>query len=44
MVDLKELSKKYHYDLAAKALELELLREHKFVEDVGEILVEAAEI
>ena len=44
MVDLKEASERFHSDISTTALELDLLKEHKFVEDVGEILVDAGEL
>jgi len=44
MGDLKEASERFHSDISTAALELDLLKEHKFVEDVGEILVDAVEL
>jgi len=44
MGDLKEASERFHSDISTTALELDLLKDHKFVEDVGEILVEAGEL
>ncbi len=44
MADLSDAYKRFHSEIATGALELELLREHKFVENVGEILVEAGEL
>lgn len=44
MGDLKEASERFHSDISTTALELDLLKEHKFVEDVGEILVDAGEL
>jgi hypothetical protein len=44
MGDLQEASERFHSDISTTALELDLLKDHKFVEDVGEILVEAGEL
>lgn len=44
MVDLAEVSERFHSDIATAALELDLLKEHHFVEEVGEILVDAGEL
>ena len=44
MTDLSSAYKRFHSEIATTALELQLLREHKFVENVGEILVEAGEL
>jgi len=44
MGDLQEALERFHSDISATALELDLLKEHKFIEDVGEILVEAGEL
>jgi hypothetical protein len=43
MSNLKLDSEKFHQEIRAKALELDLLTEHQFVEEVGEILVAADE-
>jgi len=40
----KESYQSFHSDIATTSLELDMLREHKFVEDIGEMLVEAGEI
>jgi len=40
----KESYQRFHSDIATTSLELDMLREHKFVEDIGEMLVEAGEI
>ena len=44
LADLSEAYQRFHSDIATTALGLDMLREHKFVEDVGEILVEAGEL
>ena len=44
MGDLKEASERFHSDISTTALELDLLKEHKFIEDVGEMLVDAGEL
>lgn len=44
MADLSEDYQRFHSDIATTALGLDMLREHKFVEDVGEMLVEAGEL
>ena len=44
MSDLSEVYTRFHSDVAATALGLDMLREHKFVEDVGEVLVESGEL
>lgn len=44
MGDLQESSERFHSDISTTALELDLLKDHKFVEDVGEILLEAGEL
>ncbi len=44
MEDLSAASERFHSEVAAKSLELDLLREHQFVDDVGEVLVEAGEM
>lgn len=44
MVDLAEASERFHSDIATAALELDLLKEHHFVDEVGEILVDAGEL
>lgn len=44
LADIAEAYRRFHSDVATTALGLDLLREHKFVEDVGEILVEAGEL
>lgn len=42
--DLQEASARFHSDIATASLELEQLREHRFVEEVGELLVDAGEL
>lgn len=44
MTDLSDAYRRFHSDIATTALELQLLREHRFVENVGEMLVEAGEL
>jgi hypothetical protein len=44
MDNLADAIQVFHEELAAKALSLEMLREHVFVEDVSEILAEAPEL
>lgn len=44
MSKIEEGLKRFHSDIGSKSLASELLKEHQFVEDVGEILVEAGEI
>ena len=42
--NLSEATERFHSDIATESLGLELLKEHRFVEIVGEILVEAGEM
>jgi hypothetical protein len=44
MDNLSELTTLFHQDIAAKALALSMLREDVFIEDIGELLVEAGEM
>ncbi len=44
LADISEAYQHLHSEIATGALGLDMLREHKFVEDVGEILVEAGEL
>lgn len=44
MIDISEACERFHSDIATTALELDMLREHKFIEEVGEILVESGEL
>lgn len=44
MDNIGELTESFHQNIAAKALSLDMLREHVFVEELGEILVEAGEM
>lgn len=44
MSKIEERSGRFHSDISSRSLVLGLLKEHQFVEDVGEILVEAGEI
>lgn len=44
MDNIKEAMERFNAEIATKSLELEMLREHCFVEDLGEILIEAGEI
>ncbi len=43
-MDFKEASERFHADIATSSLELDLLKEHRFVEEMSEILVEAGEM
>ncbi|WP_407355287.1 AIPR family protein [Methanolobus sp. WCC5] len=43
-MNLQEASERFHSDIATASLELDLLKEHRFVEEMSEILVEAGEI
>jgi hypothetical protein len=44
MANLSDGYQHFHSDIATTSIGLEMLREHKFTEDVGEILVEAGEL
>ena len=44
MSKIEDGSRRFHSDISSKSLVFELLKEHQFLEDVGEILVEAGEI
>ena len=44
MADISEAYRRFHSDIATTALELDLLKEHQFVDEVGEILVDAGEL
>ena len=44
MTDIMEASARFHSDIATASLELDMLKEHRFVEEVAEILVEAGEL
>jgi len=44
LADLSEAYQRFHSDITTTALGLDMLREHKFIEDVGEMLVEAGEL
>lgn len=44
LVDIPKAYERFHSDIAVSSLGQEMLREHIFVEDVGEILVEAGEL
>lgn len=43
-MNLSEASERFHSDIATASIELELLKEHRFVEEMSEILVEAGEM
>ncbi len=43
-MNLQEASERFHSDIATASLELDLLKEHRFVEEMSEILVEAGEV
>lgn len=44
MSKIEEGSMRFHSEISSKSLASELLKEHQFVEDIGEILVDAGEI
>jgi len=44
MGSIEETSKRFHSDLSSRSIGSGLLKEHQFVEDIGEILVDAGEI
>lgn len=44
MSRIEDGSRRFHSDINSKSLVFELLKEHQFIEDVGEILIEAGEI
>lgn len=43
-MNFQEASEGFHSEIAAVSLELDLLKEHRFVEEMGEILVDAGEM
>lgn len=43
-MNLHEASERFHSDLASSSLDLNLLKGHRFIEEIGEILVEAGEL
>ncbi|NOR46488.1 MAG: hypothetical protein GQ533_00340 [Methanosarcinaceae archaeon] len=43
-MNVQEASERFHSDIASTSLELDLLKEHRFVEEMSEILVEAGEV
>lgn len=44
MSSFEDASRRFHSEISSRSLGLSLLKEHQFVEDVGEILVDAGEI
>ena len=44
MASVEEASKRFHLEISSRSVGLSLLKEHQFVEDVAEILVDAGEI
>lgn len=44
MSSIEDASKRFHLEISSRSLGMSLLKEHQFVEDVGEILIEAGEI
>ena len=43
-MNFQEASERFHSEIAAVSLELDLLKEHRFIEEMGEILVEVGEM
>ena len=43
-MNFQEASERFHSEIAAVSLELDLLKEHRFIEEMGEILVDAGEM
>lgn len=43
-MNFQEDSERFHSEIAAVSLELDLLKEHRFIEEMGEILVEVGEM
>lgn len=43
-MNFQEASERFHSEIAAVSLELELLKEHRFIEEMGEILVDVGEM
>jgi hypothetical protein len=44
MTSFEEASGRFHSEISSRSVGLSLLKEHQFVEDVGEVLVEAGEV